>query len=414
MPQQTRDQAFTSFVTRRRSLVSGAALLMFAHPERAELIVQSALSRLYQKWPQVGDPDVEALTMVLHSTPERVDLPRLRGERIELIDTAVRAPGPSGIIADLAELADDERRVIVLRYFAGLPLAVVAEVIGFDVARVTALAGRARAALVAKARRPHGRDGEPAAAGGGADRRFDQWLTDQLAAATARCGPGVVQDDLLRGRTLRRRRLLRTGLVAAAVLLPVTLVVSQILTGSRPASSANAPVPSPTPSISCDVRASTCRSDVARAWRNQMAQVASQHLDPEHDNFSGYTYSTNRLYDSPGFWTGRGGALGLDMFRLHQSSTEVFIQIATSSKFAVVCGRQTGHRCVSTQFMDGNNFTVTETTYAWEGIEVQYASEEGQVITVVAQNNSGARSQDITRGVLVDLVKDPELRLPPI
>jgi hypothetical protein len=62
--------------------------------------------------------------------------------------------------------------------------------------------------------------------------------------------------------------------------------------------------------------------------------------------------------------------------------------------------------------MDGNRFILTETTYPYEGLEVQFAPDGREVVTVVARNAAHGRALDISRGDLIGLVQDSRLRLP--
>jgi hypothetical protein len=142
--------------------------------------------------------------------------------------------------------------------------------------------------------------------------------------------------------------------------------------------------------------------------------VAGSYVDPEHRYFSGYTFSYDLLYDSAAFWNGGGGALGLDLFRLREGSTEIYLQIATSEQFAIKCGRLTQRSCDVMRFMDGNVFTLSDSTRLSDGLEVQYSPNGDQVITVVARNRSRGQALDVTRAQLIELVQDPRLRLPQV
>ena len=72
------------------------------------------------------------------------------------------------------------------------------------------------------------------------------------------------------------------------------------------------------------------------------------------------------------FGPGRG-ALAFEMFRLDKGATEVYVQVATSRKFAVRCGATTGQKCMFIRFMDGNSYLMTDSTLADGGIEVQHS-----------------------------------------
>jgi hypothetical protein len=66
------------------------------------------------------------------------------------------------------------------------------------------------------------------------------------------------------------------------------------------------------------------------------------------------------------------------------------------------------------RFMDGNVFTLSDSTRLSDGLEVQYSPNGDQVITVVARNRSRGRALDVTRAQLIELVQDPRLRLPQV
>ena len=82
---------------------------------------------------------------------------------------------------------------------------------------------------------------------------------------------------------------------------------------------------------------------------------------PKGDYFSGFGYRYDERYNDPGFWTGQGGALAFEMFRLDAGATTVYLQIATSRPNAVRCGETVGRRCSRQKFLDGNFFNLTNT-----------------------------------------------------
>ena len=135
-------------------------------------------------------------------------------------------------------------------------------------------------------------------------------------------------------------------------------------------------------------------------------------LDPQGKYFSGFGYGYDRRYDTPSFWAGQGGALAFEMFRLGKGATEVYLQIATSRKFAVRCGATTHQQCLRFFFMDGNSYLVTDSRVAYHGIEVQYSPKGDEVITVVARNTQRGKTLDISTGDLIKLVQDERLHLP--
>jgi hypothetical protein len=183
----------------------------------------------------------------------------------------------------------------------------------------------------------------------------------------------------------------------------------------RPVPQAAPPVPTSVPfRQSCDPSSATCRSQILLKWRSKMAEVASSYLDPTGEYFSGfgYYYYYDNRYDTPGFWSGHGGALAFQMFRLDKGATEVYLQIATSRTVAVRCGATTRQQCSRMKFMDGNFFLLSESTLVRRGIEVQYSPSGQEVITVIARNTQRGKVLDISRGDLIKLVQDERLRLP--
>jgi hypothetical protein len=143
-----------------------------------------------------------------------------------------------------------------------------------------------------------------------------------------------------------------------------------------------------------------------------MAEVASSYLDPRGEYFSGFGYYYDTRYDMPSFWSGQGGALAFEMFRLEKGATEVYLQVATSRKFAVRCGATTGQECIFIRFMDGNSYLMTDSTLKGRGIEVQHNPRGDVVVTVIARNTQRGQMLEISRGDLIKLVQDKRLRLP--
>ena len=399
MRDRSQQDAFTAFVAAHRPVLLGAALLMYGSPERAEDVVSATLATLYGTWRTAADPGREALQRVLLAQPHQLRPSARSGERFELVDGGGRTLA-TGVVGDLARLSDQARRVVVLESYVELPRPETAELLGLDEEQAAELSVEARARLTEQ---------EP-------ERADDGHLTEELTAAvglaTLASDPG---HDLANGRALVRRRTLRRASVVATLVVALVLGITQLVPARAPDQDTLAVAPtSSRPSPTCDTRQTTCQADVVRAWRQQMAEVTRSYVDPDRDYFSGYTYSYDDLYDSQDFWRGRGGVLGFDLFRLNGGSTEVYVQIATSAKFAVPCGLRTRQRCSTMRFMDGNVFTLTETTYADEGLEVQYSPEGNEVITVIARNTTKGKGLPVGRAELVSLVLDDRLRLPAV
>ncbi len=402
MSRQSHDAAFVALAASSRPLLLGVAQLMFGRADRAEDVVQVVLARLYRDWPTDADPHDVALCQVLHAHPGQFEAPWRSGpDHFELMDASPDQPlRTAGLIADLADLGDQSRRVLILERWVGLSRPRIADLLGLPTAEVAVLSDEALTRLVAS---------DP-------DRRSEEELTAQLRAVLPPQEPPtdpVV--DLAHGRTLVRRRTGSRLLAAAALVLVAVLGLTQIGPRLQPEhNEARGPVPAPAPrTVGCHTTDADCRSSVLRAWRTQMAAVTSSYLDPEGGYFSGYTYTADDdLYETPDFFSGGGGALGFDMFKLGSGSTDVYVQIATASRYALRCGVTTHHTCTTVHYMDGNSFALTDTSEAANGLEVQYAPTDDTVITVVARSTSGGLNLEVTRGQLVQLAQDDRLRLP--
>jgi hypothetical protein len=402
MPNRSRDAAFAAFVSQQRETLLGVAYLMSASTEEAGRILSASLADVYRGWSNGADAVEAALRLVVTGGPRRLSP---SGERFELIDTpADRVPASEDIVDRLAMLSAQDRRVVVLGCFAGLSAPRIAALLGTDADQVAA---RSQAALdqLAHLDPIHSRleNTDDLA------RRLADAVPAQLLA-----GPAARPEAALAtGRRLARRR--GGALMAAAATVVAALLGVGLLAPARSSRdlAADSPAPRrPVAATTCDLARPDCQGGVARGWRAQMARVAGSYLDPEGSYFSGYTYSYDELYDSPGFWLGRGGVLGFDMFRLNDGATEVYVQIATAAQFAVPCGQRTRQSCATMQLPDGTTFLRTATNPASGAMEVQFSPHGEQVITVVARRTSRGKNLQITRSQLIALVQDPRLRLP--
>jgi hypothetical protein len=360
--------------------------------------VQLVFAQLYGRWPRVLNLRIDALRAVVNAARAPVDLPWEVRARIELIDGPAPVAVGEPIIADLLTLRFTERAAIVLERYAGLSSPAIAEVLDWPVKHVSPLLLRARAAL----------SGEHPA------RSNDAALTQELTDAIPydmRASHGSA-DDLAHGRRLMRRRWIQRG--SAALVAAVLIVVAGVLlVPTRTPVPPLAPsAPGATPSQqACDTSEVTCRAKLLFGWRSEMAAIAASYLDPRGKYFSGFGYSYDSRYDTPGFWDGQGGALAFEMFRLDKGATEIYLQIATSRKYAVSCGFTTRQPCQRMRFMDGNSFLLTETTSVRQGIEVQYSPAGTEVVTVIAHNTQRGKVLEIDRGDLIKLVQDARLHL---
>ncbi len=140
-----------------------------------------------------------------------------------------------------------------------------------------------------------------------------------------------------------------------------------------------------------------------------MRDVALEYLDPQGSYFSSDYFDGDAEYE---LWEDdAGGALTVIVEGDPGAGTQVRLEIATSRQFASPCGAETEQPCIRQRFMDGNWLTLTKSSNATQGIEVQFAPFD-QVITVVAQDRGKGKKLAIDRGQLVGLIDDPRLRLP--
>jgi DNA-directed RNA polymerase specialized sigma24 family protein len=405
-----RDQEYAAVVKRERPLIQATAYLLTGDSVQAERVVQLVLAQLYGRWPRRPNPRLAVIRAVVHTAREPVNLPWEYRSRVELIDGPPAVPPAEPIIADLRMLSYDQRAAVVLDRYAGLSDAQIADILQLQVGDLLSLLQRARAVLSA---------GHP-------ERASDETLTQELTTAI----PYELREslggaaDLAHGRRLSHRRWIqRVSAALASVVVVILTAVLLVPTTRPPAPQAAPPQPTPTTvSTICgrgydrldghDPSSAVCRAKILLKWRSEMAQVATSQLDPEGKYFSGFGYGYDRRYDTPSFWAGQGGALAFEMFRLKKGATEVYLQIATSRKFAVRCGATTHQQCLRFFFMDGNSYLVTDSRLADGGIEVQYSPKGDEVITVVVRNTQRGKMLDISTGDLIKLVQDERLHLP--
>lgn len=393
-----------SFVDAERPGLLTAAYLVHPDAARALARVDGVLADTYYRWSTIADARLHAYTHVLSGRAVDVSAWN-RGGGLELVDGGpATTPEPERIVADLRLLCEEQRRVLVLDVATELSSAEIATVADLPPDRVAEL--RRDAIEVLTLRDPN--------------RHEESVLRAELATAARHAFTTEQRsgNDLTHGRLVASRRRGRRGLLAAAILVVLALGVTQVVTGHRAPETATPP-PAPTTAAApvnpgCAVEDTSCRVTLTRTWRNQIWAVARSYVDPEHAYFTGYSYGYEPTYDDDSLWAGTGGALGLDLFKLGDGSTEVFVQVASATEFAPRCGLTTKQDCVRMRFMDGNWITVTETTRVSDGIEVQYSPDGVQVVTVIARNVTRGEQLKIGRGELISLAEDQRLRLPQV
>ena len=391
------EAAYAHAIEREGPLLRGTAFLLSGDPVRAERLVQLVLAQLYERWPHVQRPQIEALRALIRADRRDAHLPWESARRFELVDGDLVPPASAPIIADLRRLSYDQRAAIILERYAELPTVQIAAVVEQPIDSVLSASRAAQAALV---ERNPGRSPDGAVA------------TELAQAVPAELGrAGNSADDLDRGRRLRRRHQFRRALIGLAAIVLAVITTSQLVPGRRvPAAEVPLPQPSASPTR-CDPNSLVCQGQVLIAWRSDMAEIAESHIDPTGRYFSAVGYAYDTRSDTPTIWTTQGGALAFQLFRPDGGATEVYVQIATSQRYAVQCGATTGHVCVSQRFMDGNRFHLTSTSVR-QGVEVQYSPNGDQVITAIARNTTRGQVLELSTADLIDLVQDPRLRLP--
>lgn len=150
-----RDEAgFRAFVQTNGATLQHAARLLTGDHHRAEDLVQTALTRLYQKWDRVDAPLPYARKALVTA---HIDSSRRRwwGERPTDVLPEHPIGGDDTEASDsrdelrrlLAELAPRERAVIVLRYYCDLSEQDAAATLGIPVGTVKSTCSRALARL---------------------------------------------------------------------------------------------------------------------------------------------------------------------------------------------------------------------------------------------------------------------------
>jgi DNA-directed RNA polymerase specialized sigma24 family protein len=394
-----REEEYAAVAERELPLIQATAYLLTGDPAETERVVQLVLAQLYGRWHRIPHPRVEAIGAVVRAARGTVHLPWEDRKRVELIDGPPAGPAAARIVADLQMLTYGERVAIVLDRFAGLSSGEISQILHRPVGEMLLMSGQARAVLAA---------GHP-------DRVSDEALAQELREAI----PYDLReshdstDDLSHGRQLNQRRWLLRG-SAALVAVVLIVVAGALLIPTRPPVPQAAPArPTPTAlSVSCEPSSATCQAQILFRWRSRMTEVARSYLDPTGEYFSGFGYSYNSRYNTPSFWSGGGGALAFQMFRLDKGATEVYLQVATSRKFALRCGATTHQECLSFKSMDGNSYLMTDSTLRRRGIEVQYSPSGDEVITVIARNTQRGQILEIGSGDLIKLVQDERIHLP--
>ena len=151
-PEQTlnADSTFDGLFTAKQVPMVRLATLLVGSPAIAEEVVQDAFVAVSERWDSVDHPGAYLRTSVVNGCAQvlrrRTIEQRYRAARVEVADSEI----PEQLIElrrALDRLTDRQRLVVVLRYFADLPDAEIAEALGVQPSTVRSLSHRAVAAL---------------------------------------------------------------------------------------------------------------------------------------------------------------------------------------------------------------------------------------------------------------------------
>lgn len=396
-------------VDRARPMLQGAAYLLTDEPVAADRLLDSILARLWARRTTPDSVGPQALRLLVYPRPPGPLPGAETNPGVELRDG--RRDGGRPVVArELARLDPRQRNLLVLNAYAGQSEAGCSQLTGTTEAAVREELAAALTTLVAH---------DPG-------WKTREVLIEALRASIPydrRVSRGGLR-DVAQGRNLIRRRWTRGMSVVGATVVVALLVAFQLRQPAQAEFGAlqSAVTPTPRPTVSpapsreappapCNTRDASCRTEVLRKWQSGIADVIGSYVDPDRLYRTVYSASDDRL-NPPGFWVADGGALALDLFKLDHGPTKISLQIATSGKYAVSCGKTTRTHCVSQRFLDGNRFTLSESTSIKHGLEVQFSPDGTQVITVIATSEGPGQRLDIERGQLIQLVQDTRITLP--
>jgi len=157
-----RDVAFTAFVESASPSLLRTAWLLTGDHHAAHDLVQAALVRTYVAWPRVRSESALAYARRI-LVNERTDRWRRHGSEVAvavLPEAASSSPSSSSatdgsddrdaVVRLLARLPEQQRRVVVLRYYVDLSEQAVADLLNLSVGTVKSTASRGLAALRAE------------------------------------------------------------------------------------------------------------------------------------------------------------------------------------------------------------------------------------------------------------------------
>ncbi|NNM45873.1 SigE family RNA polymerase sigma factor [Knoellia koreensis] len=146
------DDDFVDFVRGASPRLLKTAWFISGDPVQAEELVQAALERVFVRWRRVSSGDPLAYTRKVLLNLHIDDRRRASREAPshDVPDRGVTDRGPEDadhVVRLLAALPLRERQVVVMRHYAGLPEADVADLLGISLGTVKSSASRGLAKL---------------------------------------------------------------------------------------------------------------------------------------------------------------------------------------------------------------------------------------------------------------------------
>jgi RNA polymerase sigma-70 factor (sigma-E family) len=149
------DEAYVEYVAARRRHLLATAYLLCGDWHRAEDLVQTALTKLYQAWPRIqrkGRAEAYVRTVLLRTG---IDAKRRAWNRESTVERLpeLPAPDPGGveerdeIVTLLAELPTRQRATVVLRFWLDLSVEETARELGVSAGTVKSQTAKALASL---------------------------------------------------------------------------------------------------------------------------------------------------------------------------------------------------------------------------------------------------------------------------
>jgi RNA polymerase sigma-70 factor (sigma-E family) len=149
------DAAFSDFVAARQAHLRRIAYALCGDWHKADDLLQTALTKLYVAWPRIrheGNEEAYCRQIMVRANIDESRRPwRRERPTDDLPDRSGSQPTPveerSALFAALQALPEQQRKVVVLRYYNDLSEQAVADLLGISVGAVKSAASRGLAAL---------------------------------------------------------------------------------------------------------------------------------------------------------------------------------------------------------------------------------------------------------------------------